>query len=169
MIRCEHGVTTDYADILALNEAAIPAVNRIDGATLADLHRQAAALIVARAGETLAGFLLALDEGAEYGSLNFQFFRRRYDRFAYVDRIVVDPEFRGGGVGRQLYATLFAQTVEKPRVTCEVNLEPPNPGSLDFHRSLGFEVVGEQDTEGGSKRVALMVREMPVGSTPAAG
>ena len=43
-------------------------------------------------------------------------------------------------------------------VTCEVNLEPPNPASLAFHARLGFRQVGEQVTKGGSVRVALLAR-----------
>lgn len=47
-------------------------------------------------------------------------------------------------------------------LTCEVNLEPPNPHSLAFHHRLGFTQVGEQVTTRGTVRVALLVR--PVGS-----
>jgi len=47
-------------------------------------------------------------------------------------------------------------------VTCEVNLHPPNPGSLRFHEGLGFRALGEQETGLGSdgmpKRVRLMGR-----------
>ena len=34
-------------------------------------------------------FLLAFDEGATYDSPNFQWFRRRYERFVYIDRAPV--------------------------------------------------------------------------------
>ena len=51
----------DYPALLALNEAAIPAVNSIPESKLAHLHRQSLYLGVARddTGE-VAGFLLAL-------------------------------------------------------------------------------------------------------------
>jgi hypothetical protein len=159
MIRFEPAVPADHGEILALNEAAIPAVNRIGHETLAVLHEQAELLVVARASDAVAGFLLALNETATYDSINYQYFRTRYDRFAYVDRIVVGAPYRRLGLGAGLYAALFDATAHLPRVACEVNLLPPNPGSLRFHTGLGFRVVGEQDTEGGSKRVALMVRE----------
>jgi predicted GNAT superfamily acetyltransferase len=157
-LRYEPATLADYADILALNDGAVPAVNRIDADDLAGLHHQAEALIVARSNDAVAGFLLALNETAVYASLNFQYFRHRYDRFVYVDRIVVDPGHRRMGIGAGLYEALFDATSSAPRVTCEVNLRPPNPGSLAFHGKLGFRVVGEQDTEGGDKRVALMAR-----------
>ena len=38
----------------------------------------------------------------------------------------------------------------------EVNIKPRNERSLIFHEKFGFTPVGEQDTEGGSKRVQLM-------------
>ena len=160
MIRIERAEYRDHPEILALNEAAIPAVNRIDAGELANLHDQAETLLVARADAQVLGFLLALNERADYGSLNYRYFREHFDRFAYVDRIVVGDANRGQGIGARLYAALFEQASGTPRVTCEVNLRPPNPASLRFHEHLGFQVVGEQDTEGGSKRVALMVRTL---------
>jgi len=160
MIRIEPAKPHDHPDILVLNEAAIPAVNRIDATDLAHLHGQAELLLVARAGDALAGFLLALNERADYGSPNYVYFRNHYDRFAYVDRIVVGEAFRGQGIGARLYDDLFDRLQDVPRVTCEVNLKPPNPGSLGFHEKLGFAIVGEQDTESGAKRVALMVRTL---------
>ena len=158
-IRYGTGVPGDYPQILALNESAIPAVNRIEEKDLRQLHRQSEILLVARAGEALAGFLLALNEHAEYESINYQYFRRRYSRFAYVDRIVVSESFRRMGIGAGLYEALFEATGHLPRIACEVNVKPANPASMHFHGRLGFSVVAEQDTEGGSKRVALMVRE----------
>lgn len=160
-IRYQPAAVADYPAILNLNETAIPAVNRIDRQMLAGLHRQSKLLIVARSAERIAGFALVLDEQAEYGSPNFQYFRNTYDRFLYMDRIVVGSEFRRSGVGSGLYSLVFAAAQNAPRVTCEVNVRPANPGSLSFHQHLGFRVVGEQDTEGGAKRVALMVREQP--------
>jgi predicted GNAT superfamily acetyltransferase len=43
-------------------------------------------------------------------------------------------------------------------VSCEVNVVPMNAGSLRFHMRLGFDSVGQQATEGGKKRVSLLVR-----------
>ena len=159
MIRCEPATPEDYPAILELNQAAIPTVSHLDESGLSDLHRQAVQLTVARAGDEVAGFMLILREGANYSSPNYRYFADRYDAFHYVDRIVVSTDFRRQGVGASLYRSLFEAAAEAPRVTCEVNVRPPNPGSLAFHESLGFVIVGEQDTEGGRKRVALMVRE----------
>jgi predicted GNAT superfamily acetyltransferase len=159
----EAATAADYPEILALNEAAIPAVNSIPESKLAALHRQSTYLGVARngAGE-MAGFLLALPESADYDSLNFGYFKRTYPAFVYIDRIVVSDRIRRAGVGAALYADLAGNLPRHCRLlTCEVNLRPPNPTSLAFHERMGFAPVGEQDTEGGQKRVCLMAK--PIG------
>jgi predicted GNAT superfamily acetyltransferase len=159
MILYEAAAPSDYGAILELNEAAIPEVSRIDEAELAKLHDQAALLVVGRAEDAVAGFILVLREGAAYESPNYRYFNTHYDQFAYVDRIVVGEAYRRRGIGAGLYGALFEALPDASRVTCEINVRPPNPGSMKFHQGLGFSVVGEQDTNGGQKRVALMVRE----------
>ncbi len=159
MIEYDQAASGDLPAILELNQAAIPEVSSLDLTALCVLHSQAALLAVARAGDAVAGFILVLREGCDYASPNYRFFDERYDAFAYVDRIVVGERFRRMGIGAGLYRALFEALPQVPRVTCEVNVRPPNPGSMAFHRDLGFSVVGEQDTDRGQKRVALMVRE----------
>ena len=151
----------DYPAILELNERAVPSVNLIGPETLRRLHGQATYLGVARCAGDLAGFLLALPQNADYQSMNFQYFRKRYATFAYVDRIVVAEHWRGRGVGAALYGDLEAHLGrDVPLLACEVNVRPPNPGSMRFHRRLGFRAVGSHDTEGGTKRVALLIRTL---------
>jgi uncharacterized protein len=151
----------DYAAVLALNEAAGPAVNSIALAKLEHLHRQSAYCGVARRGSEVLGFLLALPETADYDSVNFGYFRRSYPSFCYIDRVVVSPAARRARVGSALYADLqCAIGASRPLLTCEVNLRPKNAESLAFHIGLGFEPVDEQDTEGGAKRVCLMTKHL---------
>jgi len=90
-------------------------------------------------GET--GFLIALDERADYPNPNFEWFRARFAQFVYIDRVVVDEAHRGRGLARQLYEDLF-RTTDRALVVCEVNLVPPNPVSDTFHARLGFSAVG---------------------------
>src|SRR3954447_8214785 len=80
-------------------------------------------------------FLLALDQDANYSSPNFQWFRTRYSRFVYVDRIVVASSARGRGCARRLYRDLFEHAIRAghAQVFCEVNIDPPNPTSDAFH------------------------------------
>jgi predicted GNAT superfamily acetyltransferase len=90
-------------------------------------------------GET--GFLIALDERADYPNPNFEWFRARFAQFVYIDRVVVDEAHRGQGLARRLYEDLF-KTIDRSLVVCEVNLVPPNPASDAFHARLGFSAVG---------------------------
>lgn len=62
---------------------------------------------------------------------------QHYQSFDYVDRIVVAEEHQGKKIGSKLYAYLMEHSDEE-RVTCEVNLKPPNPGSITFHQKLGL-------------------------------
>jgi uncharacterized protein len=162
MVIVRPATPADHTAILALNRAAVPAVNAVDGAFLERMAAVAAAFLVAAdpATDDVLGFLLALPPGVDYGSPNYRWFAERYDDFTYIDRVAVAAERRGQGIGRALYEALgrSAGSPAGPLVCCEVNLRPPNPGSLAFHQHLGFEVVGEQETEAGSKRVALLVR-----------
>ncbi len=144
----------------ALNNEAVPAVNSHSHDTWADLVQLCHIVRVAETPSGPAGFMVLITPGAAYGSLNYQWFSAKYPSFLYVDRIVVDARFRGHGVGRALYEDGFehSRAISAPVFTCEVNEEPPNPESMAFHHRLGFEAVGRQATDGGTKRVVLMAR-----------
>ncbi|MGA0841147.1 MAG: GNAT family N-acetyltransferase [Pseudomonadales bacterium] len=144
--------------LLALNNAASPAVNALTAKRFAHIKAQSLWIGVAERGGGPLGFLLALNQDADYDSVNFRYFHARYPRFAYVDRVVVAPRAQSAGVGSALYAALFDAIAAYPVVACEVNIKPANVGSLRFHERLGFSTIGEQDTEGGTKRVSLLVR-----------
>src|SRR5262245_36689599 len=49
-------------------------------------------------------FLLAFAQTDDYDGGHFKWFKSRYDRFLYIDRIVVAETDRGRGYGRLLYA-----------------------------------------------------------------
>ena len=91
-------------------------------------------------GDGSLGYLIAFDQGADYDSVNFSWFQSRFDRFIYVDRIVVAASERGKGAARQFYADLFAvaQKAGHCRIVAEININPPNPSSMDFHAKVGF-------------------------------
>jgi len=160
-VKIEQPAASDHPDILALNESALPHVNRISTDDLAGFAEQSCYFRIVRENEELAAFLLAFSEGAIYSSPNFIWFRDRYPRFVYIDRIVVAPTQRRSGIGRLLYSDLerFA-SAHAPALTCEVNLNPPNPGSFVFHERTGFVEVGRQYTDGGEKLVCLMSKDL---------
>ncbi len=107
-------------------------------------------------------FLIAFDERGDYASENFLWFRKRYDRFVYVDRVVVAEADRGKGLARQLYDALFAAARQAghTRIVCEVNSDPPNPASDAFHGRLGFREVGMAVLAGQGKTVRYLACDL---------
>ena len=151
----------DVAALAGLNDAAVPAVNELGVAGLtAHLPECDLAITVSDDDGAPLAFVLAVAPGSPYASENYRWFSAHRPGSLYVDRIVVAPHAHGRGLGRLLYDAVAARARELglAEITCEVNLEPPNPGSLAFHSRLGFRSVGEQATKGGTVRVALLAR-----------
>lgn len=153
--------------VQAADEAAVLVLNNENAAELSWLEpNELSALIgtsfsASRIGD-LEAFLLTFDQTATYDSPNFLWFRERYPRFVYVDRIVVAANARGRGHARRLYEDLFARAAAAGHdiVTCEVNLDPPNPTSDAFHAALGFQEVGEAVIHGGKKAVRYYAKQL---------
>jgi predicted GNAT superfamily acetyltransferase len=110
--------------------------------------------------EPTLAFLLAFDQDDKYDGEHFQWFRRRFDRFLYIDRIVVSGEHRRHGLGRLLYEDLIARARrwEFPIISCEVNFRPPNPVSDTFHARFGFIEIGRATNDNGDKEVRYLIR-----------
>ncbi|MBC7975179.1 MAG: GNAT family N-acetyltransferase, partial [Myxococcales bacterium] len=72
-------------------------------------------------------------------------------------RVVIAADARGRGHARRLYDDLATRAAGRP-LCCEVNVQPPNPGSLAFHERLGFVACGEADDPRNGKRVRYLVR-----------
>jgi len=147
----------DLDAILSLNEASVPHVNSLDAGQMRWFAEHAHYFRVARTEESVHGFLIGLRPGLDYSSPNYRWFCRQYDDFGYIDRVAVSPGARRQGVASSLYGD-FIRTLQGlvPRVTCEVNIQPANDGSMQFHMRLGFRRVGTQTTEAGRKTVALL-------------
>ena len=159
-VRLRPAEEADIEDVLALNNSAVPAVNELTRAEVEWFASVAHTFLVAtRVDDSLAGFLIGLDgPGLAYDSSNYSWFSERYDRFIYVDRIVVAEAGRGQGIGQQLYDAFSAagRADGHDVILAEVNIEPHNHVSLKFHDRYGFSPVGEQDNEGGTKRVVML-------------
>jgi hypothetical protein len=144
--------------LLALNNAHARELSWLEPERLRHLIGEA---FYARRIGDLDAFLLAFDQDANYDSPNFIWFRARYTRFVYVDRIVVAASARGRGCARRLYQDLFEQS-RRPgheRVVCEVNSDPPNPESDAFHAALEFAEVGSASIHGGAKTVRYLAHQ----------
>jgi len=146
-------------ELLALNNEFAQELSLLTPQKAAHLVREA--FMACRAGEADA-FLLAFDQDAAYENPNFEWFRERFDRFVYIDRVVVSPAMRGRGLARALYMSLFERAAahNHSRVVCEVNLDPPNPASDAFHAALDFEQVGLAILPGAGKTVRYFSRRI---------
>jgi len=147
------------AALLALNNAHAQELSWLEPEKLAAMVGEA--FLARRVGLDDA-LLIAFDQDAAYDSPNFLWFRERNDRFVYVDRIVVAEKARGRGLARTLYEALFeaARAAGHVRVVCEVNSDPPNPGSDAFHAGMGFVEVGAAVLPGGGKAVRYFERRV---------
>ncbi len=161
-MKVRYATQADYRVLWELNQSEVPHVGTLTEAAFEKLAQSSVYLRIAETeSKEFAGFILGFDESSNYSSMNFVWFKERYLFFFYVDRIVVHKKFRKRGVGRLLYddcATRFKGS--KPIITCEVNVLPPNPESLAFHKKIGFEQVGIREYEAGKKSVGMLVRKI---------
>lgn len=93
-----------------------------------------------------------------YDSTNYQYFSAQYPSLLYIDRIALSPKVHRQGLGARMYEVAIQCTASaEATLACEVNIRPRNVASLAFHERLGFASVGEQDVDGGSKTVTMLV------------
>lgn len=159
--------TLPIEPIGAADEAAVLVLNNEHAAELSWLEPERLSSLLGEAFHTrrigsVEAFLITFDQDAVYDSPNFLWFRQRYPRFVYVDRVAVAASARGRGHARRLYEDLFARAMQAGHtlVTCEVNAEPPNPASDAFHAALGFREVGAAAIHGGAKTVRYFAKSL---------
>ena len=161
MFKLRDAKHSDIEKIVLINESAIPAVNYVSYKEFEwFLYRKLYFKIAENSHGDISGFLLVLPSGLEYKSLNYKWFSDKYDKFAYIDRIVIMDEFKKNGIGKSLYLDLEKNIGEYQLIACEFNIEPPNPISKKFHESLNYENVGYQFTENETKKVSLMIKKI---------
>jgi len=154
----------DLEAILAINEANTPEVGSVDAERMRFIVDESPIALAVEVDDTIAGFCLVLRGDSEYDSVNYRWFTERYEDFMYLDRVAFAASHRGRGLGTLLYEEVDSVMAELGGVgllALEVNVDPPNEGSLRFHERLGFVEVGQQDTDGGKKTVSLLA--MPLG------
>jgi hypothetical protein len=147
----------DYDAILAMNQESVHFLSPLTDEKLRWLHEESEFSTVAEVDGQVGAFLIAFREGSSYDSVNYTWFADRYEKFLYIDRIVVFIEHQGKGLGTLLYKDAFqrAALLKVPVITSEIDIEPPNPGSLKFHKEFGFSEVGTQAVCDGKKQVSL--------------
>jgi hypothetical protein len=141
--------------VLALNNAAGPAILPLDAARVRRFHSEAEYFRIAERDGALAGFLVGFGSETPHDSENFQWFRERHSHFFYIDRIAVASRRRGGGVGRAFYADVQSYAeLRYPQMACEVFLEPGSDPALLFHGSFGFREIGQRVLREGAASIA---------------
>ena len=148
----------DHDFVLELNERNVEVLSAMDESRLEQLLGWCDRGEVIEHEGQRAGFVLTFAPGSGYDADYFRWFGDRYgEAFYYLDRIVIDRSFRRSGLGQRVYDEVEAGATAYGRMVLEVNVEPPNQASLDFHRGRGYaevEQLGEQ------KVVAMMCREL---------
>jgi len=152
-------VSEDVEAAWQINEHGLPGTGQVSQEELADLLSLCKLPLGVFDGNEMLGFVLCLAPRTRYASRNYAWFNERYQEFLYVDRIAVAIEHRGRGIGTQLYERVIehAESLQFP-VTAEVNLTPPNPGSIRFHERHSFTEVGVFSQ--GVKSVTMMLRSL---------
>ena len=149
----------DHARVLAWNEQHVELLSPLDGDRLGTLLRCADLGSVISPGGRDTGFVLTFAAGTAYDSANYRWFGQRHQAFYYLDRVVVERSVRRTGIGTQVYDEVEQRARALAPVIClEVNLDPPNEPSLEFHRQRGYVEVGQDDATG--HLVSLMVKEL---------
>ena len=151
----------DYQAIVDINDAEVQYTSPMDLKRLRELDQFSTYHKVVEVDGDVVAFLLGMREKSSYQNENYEWFSSRYNKFLYIDRIVVDAEFGGLKIGTMLYKDIFnyARSNGVPVITCEYNIKPPNEPSRVFHRKFGFREIGTQWLDNGAKKVSLQAAE----------
>jgi predicted GNAT superfamily acetyltransferase len=154
---------TDVARVLEINNANTPGVSEL---TLSELETDIKNCLHALAIENELGkvcaFCITFAPDAPDAGANHRWFADRFESFVYLDRIAIDPTYQNLGLGVLLYQSVEQQMIDSAQhslLCCEVNLEPPNPGSLRFHHRIGFAEVGQHSPQQ-NYRVSMLSKNL---------
>ena len=146
-------VSTDVTRVLEINNANTPGVSELTMTELAtDLKNSLHALVIDNEHGEVCAFCITFAPDAPDAGSNHRWFAERFESFVYLDRIAIDSNHQNRGLGALLYQTVeqhMLNSAEHSLLCCEVNLEPPNPGSLRFHKRIGFTEVGQHSPQRG--------------------
>ena len=149
---------SDPPDVHAINALNVPAVGDETLESLRSIMSLSEVAVGAFDQEWLVGFAFVLPPDTAYDSPNYRYFCDRFVDFAYLDRVAFLPSHQGKGLGAALYREV-ERRLTRPMITLEVNVIPPNQGSMRFHLREGFNEVEQLETRPG-KVVCLMVKHL---------
>ena len=149
----------DASSVWIINEQGLPGTGKVTVEEISYLIDISDVSLGVFEHDKMVGFVICLSPNLDYGSLNYAWFNENYDEFLYVDRIAVATEHRNNGIGSYIYQKLIDISEQKQiPITAEVNLEPPNPGSMRFHHRFDFSEVGVLNHL--DKSVTMFLRQM---------
>ena len=133
--------------IYDLNQANTPEVGSLESMQhLKQLIEYSSYNLLVLCDDEIVGFIICMREGSAYGSENYKFFTQRLKKFLYVDRVAIDERHRRAGLGKAIYEDIFTHAGnENLPITLEVNTQPVNQPSLNFHEKMGFDRIGAKD------------------------
>ena len=137
----------DILSIYSINQANTPEVGSLESTEkLRDLLNMSSLVLVAKINNEIIGFVVCLEAGAAYTSLNYKYISKKAEKFVYIDRVAIRNQHRRSGIGKSLYEIIFnySKKFELP-IYCEVNTKPKNQPSLDFHGKIGFLKIGSKN------------------------
>ncbi|KLV29058.1 MULTISPECIES: GNAT family N-acetyltransferase [Priestia] len=87
------------------------------------------------------------EEGEIIGFL-IGFLSQSYSNEAYIHFVGIHPEYRGKGIGRQLYNQFFDVIKQSGRNIVRCVTSPVNKASIAYHTKMGFEIEqGNKDNQ----------------------
>ncbi len=134
----------DRDAIVAINRAGMPGVSELSADEIDDCFARATLFRVAERDGDVCAYLIGLAPGFSPMEDVYAWFSARSTDFLFVDQVAVATRAHRRGVGTALYADVEREARARglARITCDVNLQPPNPESLAFHARHGFREVG---------------------------
>lgn len=139
----------DDTFVLQINSESQPNVARLDPPELNRLQSLSPHHLVAECTQTgVVAYLLAFADDARYDGEEFLKLRSITAPFLYIDQVAVIHQSQRKGIGAALYRCVeqIAEQSGIESLCCEINICPPNPDSIAFHRKLGFRAVETLDT-----------------------
>jgi hypothetical protein len=99
--------------------------------------------------KNIAGFAMVMNQGTKYDSPNFLWFKKKFPKFYYIDRIIISKKYRKKGLAKKLYSHIFSKFSNKNLpITAEVSLVPKNNSSIIFHKKQRFKTIGKLTSKG---------------------
>ena len=144
--------------IFELNQNNIPALGSLNSLKhVQDIYNNSLFLIEVIVEDDFAGFAFVMDNKSEYQSLNYKYFKNKYNDFLYIDRVAFIDKFQRRGYGTITYDEIHKLSKKlNSLLCCEVNTFPLNKESMDFHRKYGFSVI--EEVPFGEKKVAMLCK-----------